>query len=146
MRPFASFALSFSAAALATLLAWSAVSVYVLDGFEAAWGRGPTLQVLVWISVGVSVLVLFSSGFGARAAGLNRQVSWPLPIALGTAFVMLSAVVGWVMESAGFPPNRLFAILWLVLSPFAIAFLAARRITGGEPVTSNKSLERTREG
>jgi hypothetical protein len=89
--------------------------------------------------------VLFSTGFGARAAGLSRHASWPLPVALGISFVMLSAAVGWVMEYLGFPPNRPFAILWLVLSPFAIAFLASRRIGGGEPVTSNNSLERTRD-
>jgi hypothetical protein len=146
MRPFASFAVWFACGMLATCLAWSAVAVFALGGFEIAWGKGPTFQVLVWISIGVSLIALFSSGFGAKIAGMLMRPPRLLSASLGLAFVFLSALIGWGMEAAGWQPNRPFAVGWLVATPMAIAYLVASASIRGRPVTSNKSLERTREG
>jgi len=131
MRPFATFALWFAGAVLATCIAWSAVGVYALDGYERGWGAGGTFQVLTWISLAVSVVALFSSGVGARFGGMTRRAPIWLPVTLGILFVLLNFLLGKVMEASGFPPNRAVVILWVVLVPAAIGLLVAPHFRDG---------------
>ena len=77
--------------------------------------------------------------------GMARQTSFWLPVTLGVLFVIVNYAVGVAMELSGFPPNQLFAVGWVVILPAVVAWFVAKRL-GAAVVTSNTSLERTREG
>jgi hypothetical protein len=145
MRAFANFALCFSGSVLVTCLIWSGVAVYALDGYERAWGKGPTFQVLIWMSLAVSLVVLASSGLGGKLGGMQRRAPLWVPLSLGVLFVVLNYALGWGIEAMGYSPNLVLAVVWVVVVPAALAFGVAKRL-GAPFVTSNTSLERTREG
>jgi hypothetical protein len=111
-------------------LVWSGVAVYGFDGYEQAWGAGPTFQVLLWMSVAVSVVALFSSGVGGKLGGMQQHARPWLPITLGVLFVVLNFVLGRTVEAIGSSPSRMLAIVWVVAVPAVIAFIAARRLGG----------------
>jgi hypothetical protein len=145
MRAFANFALCFSGSVLVTCLIWSGVAVYAFDGYEHAWGKGPTFQVLTWISLAVSLVALASSAVGGKLGGMQRRAPLWLPLSFGVFFVVLNYALGWGIEALGYAPNRVLAIVWVVVVPAVIAFVVARRLAAPF-VTSNTSFERTREG
>jgi hypothetical protein len=127
MRPFATFALWYSGAVLATCLAWTAVGVYALDEYERAWGPGRMFLIVACIALLVSLVALFSSGVGARLGRMSLRTPHWVPVTLGVLFVVLNFVLGKIMEVVGIPPARTAMILYVVLVPAAMAYAAATR-------------------
>src|SRR5690349_3877851 len=101
MRAFPNFALCFSGSVLVTCVIWSGVAVYAFDGYEKAWGKGPTFQVLTWMSLAVSLVALASSWAGGRLGDMQRRPPSWLPVSLGVLFVVLNYALGLGTEAMG---------------------------------------------
>lgn len=122
MRPFGKVALHFAVTVFVLLLLWSPFSIYVLGEYERAWGRGGSLQVLWLLSCCAFLLMLFSSGLGAKAATPQRPVPTLTSVLAGLLFVALSAIMLWLLSFFSHSITGFIAVAWFVLMPAFIGF------------------------
>ena len=129
MKPLARASLWAALSFLLVVLTAGAISVYGFDVYERAWGRGPSLQVLTWVAIPLSVLVGISAAFGFRMSksALNRPRLVGATVGVGTAIALVASEVLLPSNSelSGLP--RTFAMFVLV---FVAAILAPRIFPG----------------
>lgn len=122
MRPFGKIAVYFAGTILVLLLLWSTVSVYMLDQYERAWGRGGSVQVLWMLSVTVALLTLFSSGLGAKAAFPQRHAPAIASALAALLFVGISAILFWLLPSMHQDVALFGFLAWISLGPAILGF------------------------
>ncbi len=120
MKPFAQFAVYFTAGLLLTMLLWSTISVYVLDQYERAWGHGGSVQVLWWLSILGAIAALFGAGSGAHLLAPHRTISARVAFISGVTFLPVSAAIVWLLGvTDGRVPGPI-VLLWFFLGPAAL--------------------------
>jgi hypothetical protein len=124
MHPWARSSLFFAAGFWTALVVIGAVAIYGFDYFEAAWGRGPSLQVHMWIATLGAVASLFPAGYGFNLGSRGGTAPGPLlATTCGAAVVLLFWLIGLLL------PDRLMpgitTLLLIVLTAFGTAYLAS---------------------
>jgi hypothetical protein len=128
MFPYARTALTFASTVLVMLIAWFTVSVYGLGQYEPAWGRGGTVQVGWWLSAGVALAALVSSGMGASLAGRERTVSRVAAVITAAGYVGVSYWMLLLLSRFGAP--RLLSALWVIVLPGVCTYVLTRVSAG----------------
>jgi len=134
MKPFAQFAVYFTAGLLLTMLSWSTISVYVFDQYERAWGHGGSVQVLWWLSILGAIAAFFGAGSAVHWLAPHRTVSARVAFISGVAFLPVSAAIVWLLGlTDGRVPGPI-ALLWFFVGPAALG-VSVVRLLGRESVS-----------
>jgi len=106
-----------SGGVLLAFILFGAVAIYGFDYFESAWGRGPSLQVYVWIGIGLAILSCMGAAvgfsYGSRMGNVPRTVPSCLGGALSTLIVLAVGAFTPRMSDIGLP---LIAVGFFLLS------------------------------
>jgi len=90
MKPIAIATLWSAMSFLVLALAAAAIGVYGFDGYEKAWGRGPSFQVMSWVACFLSIVI---GVFAALGFKLARVPLLGRPKYCGALVGILAAVV-----------------------------------------------------
>jgi hypothetical protein len=141
MHPWARAALFFAAGLWAAVVVFGAVAIYGFDYYEGEWGRGPSLQVHIWIATLGALAALVPAALGFRLGGRKGDVPGRLlSFISGVAMTLLFLLIGFIF------PGRLTGSVVLTIAVVLIAFCLSyllcifRYRSNASP--SNKRLER----
>jgi hypothetical protein len=124
MHPWARSSLFFAAGFWTALVVIGAVAIYGFGYFETKWGRGPSLQVHIWIATLGAVVSLFPAGFGFRLGTKGGTAPGPLLAATcGAAVVLLFWVIGLLLPDRIMPGA--LTLLLIVFAAFGTACIAS---------------------
>jgi hypothetical protein len=124
MKPISKAVIWSTGSFLLCMLGASAVLVYGFDEYERAWGRGPSLQVLMYIALvlAAGVMVLSAVGFRWARVDLDGVRCKGIVVGIGSAagFLLLSYLTPNGAEINSYVPfiSGLFTL--------ALSFLVAR--------------------
>ena len=97
------------------------VAIYGFDSFENAWGRGPSLQVDVWLATGFSICVLIGAVAGFRVGARDGSVPRNLVSLLLGPIAVLGLFIAPLIDST----QNLFGRILLIVTPAAVSALIA---------------------
>ena len=126
MLPFARIATFFSGAIFVVLVGVAFIGTYYLDEYEAAWGRGASFQVWLWLSLFAWLLSFFGALIGARIAGPRRHLANWIAIVLGVSFLAVTILGSYISPDYSSDIGGLLLTLWFLVVPGAISFSAVR--------------------
>ena len=102
-----------------------AVSVYGLDQYERAWGRGPSYQVVLWIITAAAFVV--AVGFSLGTKRMSATLPWWKPFFLSAAFTLVFGALTYLAGYLGrLGVEQDLRLLFLALLSFGSSFLAAK--------------------
>lgn len=124
MKPISTATLWSALSFLVLALAAAAVGVYGFDGYEKAWGRGPSFQVMSWVACFVSVVIGILAALGfklARVPLLRRPKSCGALVGtlVALATVLAAVVLPSDSELGGLPLLVTLGLLSLLSAVFA---------------------------
>src|SRR5262245_24788280 len=122
MRPFAKTALVMALTVFLVFAIASLIAIYLFGSYEPAWGRGASLQVSWWLSLGGAILVMLGAGTAAKLGGDDHIASTRSVAIAGVSFALVSIAVVWLLSVVEFPYSHLLIFPWFGLVPALIAY------------------------
>ena len=124
MHTWARSSLFFAAGFWGALVLIGAVAIYGFDWFEGEWGRGPSLQVHIWIATLGAAVSLFPAGFGFRLGSRDGPAPGPLLATICGAALVLAFWLSGLLLPDRLPPGPTILLL-VVVAAFCLAYLVS---------------------
>ncbi|MDK2742401.1 MAG: hypothetical protein NDI90_05760 [Nitrospira sp. BO4] len=103
----------------------NAVAVYGFDQYEPMWGRGPSIQLGLWIIMVAAILVAI--GFSLGTKRIRLPLPWWKPLSFSGAFLLVFGALMYLAAYLGrLGLEQDLRLLFLGLTTFASSFLAAK--------------------
>nr|AUN37384.1 hypothetical protein [uncultured bacterium] len=103
------------------------MTIYGLGRFDAAWGRGYTLQIALWLAVATSILVFVGATFGAIfAARVDRSLDDRYAVVAGFLTALLLGALVYLRHEFQMEGGLFGAVVGSILLPFLVVLKMSR--------------------